>query len=175
MHPKHLFRNCLHLLGRSSTVLSSVHHFGCACHDASTCCVRIHHCHPLRALRVEIFRNFNHLLNVLDHMYQILSQQKNMSSTFVTTSSNAFMACLSPGAFFLTHCGSCLVDRGGLDAFTASFTVASPQRSSALFCRVLAETRNLSAHRRCFLESWQRLVNTRPAHVVNLLFTTVFR
>ena len=28
LHPKHLFRNCLHLLGRSSTVLSSVHHFG---------------------------------------------------------------------------------------------------------------------------------------------------
>ena len=41
LHPKHLFRNCLHLLDRSSTALSSVHHFGCACHDASTCCARI--------------------------------------------------------------------------------------------------------------------------------------
>ena len=47
-------------------------------------------------------------------------------------------ASLGPGAFSLAHCGSCLVDRGRLDAFTASFTVASPQRSSALFSRVLA-------------------------------------
>ena len=71
-------------------------------------------------------------------------------------------ASLGPGAFFLTHCGSCLVDRGRLDAFTASFTVQS----------------HLSGHLRCaayFVESWQRLVNTRPGHVVNLLFTTVFR
>ena len=67
-------------------------------------------------------------------------------------------ASLGPGAFSLAHCGSCLVDLGRLDAFTASL--------------------HLRAHLRCaayFLESWQRLVNTRPAHVVNLLFTTVFR
>ena len=71
-------------------------------------------------------------------------------------------ASLGPGAVSLAHCGSYLVDHGRLDAFTASFTVQS----------------HLSAHLRCaayFLESWQRLVNTRPAHVVNLLFTTVFR
>ena len=62
-------------------------------------------------------------------------------------------ASLGPGAFPLAHCGSCLVDHGRLDAFTASFTVAiSPQRSSALFCilsRVLAETREYASCARC--------------------------
>ena len=57
-------------------------------------------------------------------------------------------ASLGPGAFSLAHCGSCLVDRGQLDAFTASFTAISPQRSSALCCilsRVLAVTREYAS------------------------------
>ena len=95
LHPKHMFRNCLHPLGRSSTVLSSVHHFGCARHDASTCCARIAPVSPppdvtrgdLQELQPPSQRTRSHVSNPVT--------AKNLSSTFVTTSSYAFMACLS--------------------------------------------------------------------------------
>ena len=75
-----LFRNCLHLLGRSSTVLSSVHHF--VTHVMLPRVAR----HSLRALRVEIFQNFNHLLNVFDQHVSNSVTARNLSSTVVTTS-----------------------------------------------------------------------------------------
>ena len=63
--------------------LSSVHHFGCECHDASTCCARITQLSPPSARYA------------LDHMNQILSQQRISYRRSLTTSSYAFMACLS--------------------------------------------------------------------------------
>ena len=83
-------------------------------------------------------------------------------------------ASLNPGAFSLAHCGSCLVDRGWLDAFTASFTVASPQRSSALFSRVLAETREYascarresSVHHRLSLKAFSPFIKSKTIHAL---------
>ena len=117
---------------------------------------------------------------------------KNLSSTFVTTSSYAFMASFSlslasfwvlllidslsitsflcaslgPGAFSL--------DRGRLDAFTAPFTVASPQSSSALFSRVLAETREFascahresSVHHHLSLQAVSPFIKSQTIHAV---------
>ena len=167
-------------------------------HDASTCCARITPLSPpprvtrgdLQELQSPSQRTRSHVSNPVT--------AKNLSSTFVTTSSYAFMACLSlasfwvlllidslsitsflcaslgPGAFSLAHCGSCLVDHGRLDAFTASFTVASPQRSSALFSRVLAETREYascarcesSVHHRLSLKAVSPFIKSKTIHAV---------
>ena len=85
LHPKHLFRNCLHLHGRSSTVLSSVHHFGCACHDASTCCARITPVSPPRVTRGDLQELQSPSQRTRSHVSNPVTP-KNLSSTFVTTS-----------------------------------------------------------------------------------------
>ena len=79
-----LFRNCLHLHGRSSTVLSSVHHF--VTHVMLPRVAR----HSLRALRVEIFQNFNHTSQRIRSHVSDSVTARNLSSTVVTTSFTPF-------------------------------------------------------------------------------------
>ena len=137
LHPKHLFRNCLHLLGRSSTVLSSVHHFGCACHDASTCCARITPLSPLpRVTRGDLQELQSPSQRTRSHVSNSVTAS-NLSSTFVTTSSHAFMACLYLASFWVFL----LIDSLSITSFLCAslrpgaFSLA--QRSSALCCILL--------------------------------------